>query len=519
MNLRRLLAIACLATASPIALAATYTVTRGDDPAPDGCQPADCSLREALEAAVATPAGDTIVLATGQYTATRGTLVVVGDVTIDGSGADATRIVGAGAFDLLQVVPLGSLVLEGAELSSQDLAIDVDSAAATLRHVRVVAGGGVVSGFPGSGPAHLRVENSELGDAIGCSCGSGSLVAIDSTLNAVLMFDGSGNAILDHVDVVGPSATYGVAFTTSGALTIRDSTITGHAAPLALAGAGADVHVARTRFDANPGPIYSTRDSMVWMDEVEFRDNVVDSNHTTLPAVLLANDMTAWRISRALFVDNRGGGGSGPNQIGATVRALAGANVVMADVTFSGNTFSPDIADGVGHAIGVDTDASTSTIFWLLHATMRTGLAVPADAVGSLLAVRGAAANVRIYNSLMQGTCAFANASVYQAIGNFESPGHSCGFSAADNTDDVPEFQLLLGPLADSGGFTQTFMPTRSSPLVDAGAATWCNVASGIFGATDQRRYLRPANGVACDVGAVEAGALPDTIFADGLDG
>lgn len=519
MRLHRCLLLASLLPAALPAVAATYTVTRGDDPVPDGCIAGDCSLREALDAAVATPAGDTVVLAAGQYTVTRGALDIVGDVLIAGAGIDATRIVGNGDFELVHVTPLAALVLDGATLSSQQAAVEVDSGSATLRQVRIPAGGGEVSAASATGAAQLRIEHSELGDAAGCDCGAGSLRASDSTLAAALMFDGSGDLALDRVDIVGPGVPYGVAFTSSGSAMIRDSTIRGQAAPLALDGSGGDVRVFRTRFVDNTGPMFSYRDGMVWMDEVEFADNAVDDAHAELPAVLLATDAGAWRISRALFSGNRGGGGSAPNLIGSTVRVLAGANVVMGDVTFHDNTFRAGVVDGVGDAVGVDVADASATIFWLFHATMRTGPSVPGGAIASLLAVRGAAANVRVYDSLLQGTCAFANGgAMFQAVGNVESPGHTCELPAGGNDDDVPAIQLLLGPLADNGGFTRTFLPSRVSPLVDRADPTWCGVANAIFGAADQRRYLRPANGVDCDTGAVEADASPDGIFADGVD-
>lgn len=517
--LRRSLALGLLSASLP-ASAATYLVTRGDDPAPDGCLAGDCSLREALDAAVATPGGDTVVLGAGQYTVTRGPLDAVGDVVIDGAGADATRIVGNGAFDLVHVTPLAALVLDDVALASQDAALEIDSGAATLRHVRIAAGGGVVSASSANGAAQLRIEHSELGDAIGCLCGAGSLRVTDSTLAGVAMFDGSGDLDLERVEVAGPDAHYGIAFTASGTATIRDSTIRNQAIPLALGGAGGDVRVSRTRFLANTGPMYSGRDATVWMDEVEFSGNAVDDAHADHPAVLLATDDGAWRITRALFSGNRGGGGSGAGLIGSTVRVLAGANVVMGNVTFHDNTFRAGVANGIGHAIGVDVADASATIFWLFHATLRTGPSVPDDAVASLLAVRGAAANVRIHDSLLAGTCAFANgATVLQAVGNIESPGHTCQLPLADNDADVSALQLLLGPLADNGGFTRTFLPSRASPLVDRADPTWCGVANATFGATDQRRYLRPADGIDCDIGAVETLASPDTIFVDGLDG
>ena len=49
-----LAAVALLATASA-ASADTYHPTRTDDPAPNGCKPKDCSLREAVIASNANP--------------------------------------------------------------------------------------------------------------------------------------------------------------------------------------------------------------------------------------------------------------------------------------------------------------------------------------------------------------------------------------------------------------------------------------------------------------------------------
>ncbi|HEX5984013.1 MAG TPA: hypothetical protein VFY69_07395, partial [Solirubrobacterales bacterium] len=50
------IAAVLLLCATASAAAATYTVTRTDDPIPGPCEPADCSLREALTAANGSPA-------------------------------------------------------------------------------------------------------------------------------------------------------------------------------------------------------------------------------------------------------------------------------------------------------------------------------------------------------------------------------------------------------------------------------------------------------------------------------
>jgi hypothetical protein len=87
---------------APHAAAATFSVTRMDDPAPDGCLPMDCSLREALLDANASPGDDAILLGPGHFRLTipgpgedagvSGDLDLRQNVTITGVGARLTVI-------------------------------------------------------------------------------------------------------------------------------------------------------------------------------------------------------------------------------------------------------------------------------------------------------------------------------------------------------------------------------------------------------------------------------------------
>ena len=73
--------------------AETFVVTRFDDPLPDGCQPSDCSLREATEAAAQNDAfagDDRVQLAAGTYTLIRGELSM-------GSRDQVLELAGAGS--------------------------------------------------------------------------------------------------------------------------------------------------------------------------------------------------------------------------------------------------------------------------------------------------------------------------------------------------------------------------------------------------------------------------------------
>jgi Zn-dependent metalloprotease len=75
----------------------------------------------------------------------------------------------------------------------------------------------------------------------------------------------------------------------------------------------------------------------------------------------------------------------------------------------------------------------------------------------------------------------------------------SCGF---DQASDLPDTDPLLQALDANGGTTRTRMPDPSSPIVDNGGAGCASL--------DQRGEVRPL-GAACDIGAVEAVALPAT--------
>ena len=90
--------------ASSAASAATYTVTRFDDPAPGPCLATSCSLRQAIARANSNPGTDRIALPAGTYALTRidntphsleagiGALWVTESVLIYGAGAGTTRV-------------------------------------------------------------------------------------------------------------------------------------------------------------------------------------------------------------------------------------------------------------------------------------------------------------------------------------------------------------------------------------------------------------------------------------------
>ncbi|MBK8268691.1 MAG: hypothetical protein IPK83_10485 [Planctomycetes bacterium] len=98
---------------APVVQAAEFVVTRTDDPAPDGCAPGDCSLREAVIAANAAAGADTITLPAGTFTLSIAGAAGVDDIdpaisdldigwgglTINGAGAASTTIQAAAGLN------------------------------------------------------------------------------------------------------------------------------------------------------------------------------------------------------------------------------------------------------------------------------------------------------------------------------------------------------------------------------------------------------------------------------------
>ena len=89
------------------------------------------------------------------------------------------------------------------------------------------------------------------------------------------------------------------------------------------------------------------------------------------------------------------------------------------------------------------------------------------------------------------------------SLGSNLSDDDSCALTGPGDIENSTS--ILLGPLADNGGPTQTMLPLPGSAAIDAADCT-------LSSPQDQRGVPRP-QGLGCDIGAVETGLPPSDSF------
>lgn len=163
----------------------TFTVTRTDDPLPDGCVQGDCSLREAMEAAGANDAfgpADTIVLGAGTHAMVRGDLPEVRQhLDVVGAGAAQTRVE-SDAQLFVQSATSAARVLQLRGMTLAAVTQYEVAAGAFPQGSLVLDGVAVLAGSTqAAGEASLHMIDSDIADTIFCNT-SGSCLIEDSVL-------------------------------------------------------------------------------------------------------------------------------------------------------------------------------------------------------------------------------------------------------------------------------------------------------------------------------------------------
>jgi len=500
--------------------AVTFVVTRTDDPSPDGCQPGDCSLREAAIAADGNDefaARDVISLPAGAYALTLGELPMHQNLEIAGSGSAQTSV-NCGATALLNAFD-DALFIHGLTLQTTNGFVLAVDGGLKLDDIRVPVGGGSISGGGNNAfSTAVEVSNSELRDSLDCTQSHGSCTISDSHLLTLTFFgEFPGPKLLMQRSTIDgtldPDYSSGLLMRVADGITIEDSVITDTTYGMTFSNpfnaAPGEVVLTRLRYVRNGGPINFEEPATVTVVDSEFRDNsrINPTQVGAFPAAAWAREGSDWTISGTTFSGNIGN-----SDAGGALLIEGGAHVLVDNSTFSGNSFTvaAAAAHARGAAIGYRDDANTTNIT-LRHVTIVAPTFLPAGIDGTTIGGAGGESNLvlNVINSVLRGTCGLSAGAMDTAIGNVESPGDTCDFSSASNLVSASSGDLALGTLGDHGGLTPTYEPGAASVALGAAPAALCLPL-------DQRGFQRayPDLDADCDAGAVERDA-DERIFAD----
>jgi len=516
MSCIRVLAGSVLAGCLPVVHAATFSVTRVDDPLPNGCLIGDCSLREALLAANINVDSDVIQVPSGTYAQTRGTLAISNSVQILGSTTTPTIIDGDGVQALFNVSGTPTVLLANVALQAHGVhALDLSrNANTTLDQVLVansdsqvwVVNGGI------NGNGSLEIRRSEI--RAYTTCGRLALCRISNSSLLRLQVGDGGSALtrleLTRVIIDGALAAdgSGLVIQTGGAVSLIDTTITRTDLGFSIgAVAPSQVSIDALSFVDNMAPVRATVAAQVAVTNSVFRSNtsVVSGGG---PGAIHARSGSSWVIDGSTFDRNTGNG-----SVGGALLVETGAQMLIRNSTFSSNSFTSAAAGAGarGAALGYRSDAAGTSVI-LRHVTMVRPAIAPVGIVGTLIGGTGTETGLvlNVLNSILSGSCALEAAAMDANLGNIESPGDSCDLAPANNMVNVTSGNLALGALADHGGPTFTYEPAPTSPAINNANASFCL-------AIDQRNYARPFGG-GCDVGSTEAGSRSEGIFANGFE-
>lgn len=441
------------------AQAATFVVSRTDDPSPDGCvSGTDCSLREAVIAANAADGGDSITLADGTYT-----------LTISGNGEDAAA---TGDLDVTD--------------TGDSLTVTGESAAGTILTWGGVTGstGRLFQVVDGT----LNLDFVTISDS-GYPSGSefGGAVLNESTLNVVgSIFSGNqanrGGAIASI----------------EGILTITDSTITGNTG-------GSD--------GIAGGGVYFETTSIANTMEIsgsEILDNVSNGSSGGGGGLAIVGGNNT--IQRTTIAGNEAPG------FGTAIYLTENVNAEAEQLLFINNTVIDDVdgtleagdtgdGEGVVHSFataneGLDFANSFSTLV----------TANPAAHVFAFedLGIQSLTSTASILDGGTDNCGTTAGTTIASGGYNVDN-GDGCAFAG---TGEITDQDPLLGPLEDHQGLNDTMAITSASPAYDASGT--CDWGGGEL-ATDQRGMTRP-QGANCDIGAFEADQTAPLVTIDGDD-
>jgi CSLREA domain-containing protein len=518
------LAIVAWLVATSSATAATFGVTRTDDPAPGACKHRDCSLREAILAANDLPGRDTVVLQGGETYdleipganedgGLTGDLDVNGRLILKASGGGRATIDAHGLDRVVNVFKRASLVK--LKLTGGDVNVGGTGSAGGVEasaRVRMVLSASVSNA--GAGAALIegavvlrsRISNNSGG---GISALAGPLELLHSKVNGNYGSNSSGGGVLanqatiDHSKILGNSDAFGC----GGAAL-------GGTAPMVTHSV-----FARNHSDSGGGALCITSNGSATMTirASRFSENTADGAGGALSLGVIRGT-----ISRVTFDKNEAVGAGGA------------VHVASSEVTISGSTFSGNQATGVASGSGGAIWADGTGHLKLVNSTVAGNEAAaggggifnsnPGGNAGNVSHVELVFATIAFNNGdsdglggdigggIMQGMNAEFDDVHGTLIGKntasadldcaatVTSLGHNLltdpvGCTGFDRPSDRLTATPKIGALGSHGGPTQTVPLKMGSPAVGAGGKRCPH--------TDQRGVVRP-QGRRCDIGAFE---------------
>ena len=522
-------AIGATAVFAMPAQAATFPVTSTADGPADACD-ADCTLRDAVEAADAAAGADTVTFAsgvTGTITLTEGQIQINGELTISGpgrttltvSGDDTNRIFQADAATTISGLTLtegldsgnGGAIHAGSPLTVTDSTISESRANGrgggiyagdelTLENTIVSGnsapggGGGISTVVPTSGGKYEQVSDP---------------VAVSSSRITGNTSDGRGAGILaaGPLEVDGSTLSENVAGGDGGGIFLSSKY-----APLDITGSTISLNSA----DRGGGLVIRSLAGLVAREvDRTITGATIADNEVLYEGAGIdysgANTGDTLTIVSSTLSGNTAEGDGG----GISVEAAGGlGKYVAGEFLLSNSTVSVNEADsGAGIRIGDGADgeleAANSTI-----AANRAG----SDGGGIHLAAYETEAAEMLLTSTVVGDNTAAGAPEdLDRQDDAESGGFDLAFSLVEAPGDAPLFQSdgdpnitgvdpQLGPLANNGGANLTHLPSPDGPLIDKGDAP-ARLDSDQRGrprAVDHATVANPPGGDGSDIGSVE---------------
>jgi len=491
--------------AGPVA-AATFNVTRTDDPAPDGCAVNGCSLREAVIAANAAP-GSTVNVPAGVYT-----------ITIAG-GDDAATNPNIGDIDILAAMtingagPASTFVQSGVTPFSGIHRIFDNHSTTLVTISNMTIRNGFVSPTVDSSFAGCVRNNGVLTlntvTVTGCMARIGSggigsfhtLTVINSNITGNKASSVDGSFVSGGGIAGGPGPITGAA----SRVDIINSSITNNiaenvtvAVSKAQGGGYANTAVMNISFSVVDGNQALQVGGGINTANMTIQNSTISNNKARFDVGGIDNDGTM-SIDTSTFSGNVSGfgcvGAECNNSLAGGILNTAGGTMTVNNSTITGNSCVAS-SGGILNASGSLTITSSTITLNSCNVGPGLGVSAPTIIKNTLLANNTGGPGA--------GDCAASSANLTSQGHNLIRDPTGCNMTG-DTATNITGVDPKLGPLSPNGGATLTHALRFDSPAIDTGSG--CP-------ATDQRGVPRP-QGPQCDIGSFE---FVDLIFQDGFE-